>query len=112
MSKFEGRVQRRRARQRFRMSRRERGRLQGAGGRDFFRDADPGGNAEGNPDLLHREIVKAVNLPDVKARHEGLGLDVVANSQKEFGAQIKQEIVKLVDGPLETPKGQPITILL
>ena len=53
-----------------------------------------------------------MNLPDVKARHEGLGLDVVANSQKEFGAQIKQEIVKLVDGPLETAKGQPITILL
>jgi len=45
-------------------------------------------------DLLHREIVKALNLPDVKARLEGLGLDVVANSQEEFGAQIKQEIVK------------------
>jgi len=29
-----------------------------------------------------------------KARLEGLGLDVVANSQKEFWAQIKQEIVK------------------
>jgi tripartite-type tricarboxylate transporter receptor subunit TctC len=39
-------------------------------------------------DLLHREIVKALNLPDVKARLEGLGLDVVANSQEEFGAQI------------------------
>src|SRR5258708_1509857 len=45
-------------------------------------------------DLLHREIVKALNLPDVKARLEGLGLDVVANLQEEFGAQIKQEIVK------------------
>jgi len=30
----------------------------------------------------------------VKARLEGLGLDVVANSQEEFGAQIKEEIVK------------------
>jgi tripartite-type tricarboxylate transporter receptor subunit TctC len=45
-------------------------------------------------DLLHREIVKALNLPDVKEHLEGLGLDVVANSQEEFGAQIKQEIVK------------------
>jgi tripartite-type tricarboxylate transporter receptor subunit TctC len=45
-------------------------------------------------DLLHREIVKALNLPDVKASLEALGLDVVANSQEEFGAQIKQEIVK------------------
>jgi tripartite-type tricarboxylate transporter receptor subunit TctC len=45
-------------------------------------------------DLLHREIVRALNLPDVKARLEGLGLDVVANSQEEFGAQIKQDVVK------------------
>jgi len=45
-------------------------------------------------DLLHREIVKALKLPDVKARLEGLGLDVVANSQEEFGVQIKEEIVK------------------
>jgi tripartite-type tricarboxylate transporter receptor subunit TctC len=45
-------------------------------------------------DLLHREIVKALKLPDVKARLEDLGLDVVANSQEEFAAQIKEEIVK------------------
>jgi tripartite-type tricarboxylate transporter receptor subunit TctC len=45
-------------------------------------------------DLLHREIVKVLTLPDVKARLEGLGFDVVANSQQEFGAQIKEEIVK------------------
>ena len=45
-------------------------------------------------DLLHREIVKVLKLPDVKARLEGLGLDVVANSQDEFAAQIKEEIVK------------------
>ena len=45
-------------------------------------------------DLLHREIIKTLKLPDVKARLEGLGLDVVANSQEEFGAQIKEEIVK------------------
>jgi tripartite-type tricarboxylate transporter receptor subunit TctC len=30
----------------------------------------------------------------VKARLEGLGFDVVANSQEEFGTQIKEEIVK------------------
>jgi hypothetical protein len=33
-------------------------------------------------DLLHREIVKVLKLPDVKARLEGLGLDVVANTQE------------------------------
>jgi hypothetical protein len=45
-------------------------------------------------DLLHREIVKVLKLPDVKARLEGLGFDVLANSQEEFAAQIKEEIVK------------------
>jgi len=45
-------------------------------------------------DLLHREIVKVLKLPDVKARLEGLGFDVVANSQEEFGTQIKEDIVK------------------
>jgi tripartite-type tricarboxylate transporter receptor subunit TctC len=45
-------------------------------------------------DLLHREIVKVLKLPDVKARLEGLGFDVVANSQEEFGTQIREEIVK------------------
>jgi tripartite-type tricarboxylate transporter receptor subunit TctC len=45
-------------------------------------------------DLLHREIVKVLKLPDVKARLEGLGLDVVANSQEEFAAQIREDIVK------------------
>jgi tripartite-type tricarboxylate transporter receptor subunit TctC len=45
-------------------------------------------------DLLHREIVKVLKLPDVKARIEALGFDVVANSQEEFGTQIREEIVK------------------
>ena len=45
-------------------------------------------------DLLHREIVKVLKLPDVKARLEGLGLDVVANSQEDFAAQIREEIPK------------------
>jgi tripartite-type tricarboxylate transporter receptor subunit TctC len=45
-------------------------------------------------DLLHREIVKVLKLPDVKARLEGLGLDVVANTQEEFASQIREEIPK------------------
>jgi tripartite-type tricarboxylate transporter receptor subunit TctC len=45
-------------------------------------------------DLLHREIIKVLTLPDVKARLEGLGLDVVANSQEDFAAQIKEDTVK------------------
>jgi tripartite-type tricarboxylate transporter receptor subunit TctC len=45
-------------------------------------------------DLLYREIVKALNLPDAKARLEALGLDIVANSPEEFAALIKEEIVR------------------
>jgi tripartite-type tricarboxylate transporter receptor subunit TctC len=45
-------------------------------------------------DLLHREIVRVLKLPDVKARLADLGLDVVANSQEEFAALIKEEIIK------------------
>jgi tripartite-type tricarboxylate transporter receptor subunit TctC len=45
-------------------------------------------------DLLHLEIVKVLRLPDVKARLEGLGFDVVANSQEDFAAQIKKDMVK------------------
>jgi tripartite-type tricarboxylate transporter receptor subunit TctC len=45
-------------------------------------------------DLLHREIVKVLKLPDVKERLEGIGFDVVANSQEEFAALIEEEMVK------------------
>jgi tripartite-type tricarboxylate transporter receptor subunit TctC len=45
-------------------------------------------------DRLHREIVKVLRLPDVKARLEGIGFEVVANTQEEFAALIKDEIVK------------------
>jgi tripartite-type tricarboxylate transporter receptor subunit TctC len=45
-------------------------------------------------DLLHREIVNALKLPDVKARLEGLGLDVISNTLEEFAAEIKEEIEK------------------
>ena len=44
--------------------------------------------------LLHREVVRALKLPEVKARLEGLGLDEVANSQEEFATQIKEELAK------------------
>jgi tripartite-type tricarboxylate transporter receptor subunit TctC len=44
--------------------------------------------------LLHREIVKVVNTPDVKARFDQLGFEVVANSPEEFAAQIRAEIPK------------------
>jgi tripartite-type tricarboxylate transporter receptor subunit TctC len=45
-------------------------------------------------DLLSREIVKAMQLPDVKEKCAQLGFDVVANSPAEFAAYIKTDVEK------------------
>lgn len=44
--------------------------------------------------LLHREILKAVALPDVRERLDKLGFDIVANSPDQFADQIKAEMAK------------------
>ncbi len=44
--------------------------------------------------LLHREIVKAMQLPDVKAKCTELGLYVVADTPAEFEAYIHKEVDK------------------
>jgi tripartite-type tricarboxylate transporter receptor subunit TctC len=43
---------------------------------------------------LNTEIVKIINMPDVRERFAGLGLDPVGNSSEDFGAFQKTEIVK------------------
>jgi tripartite-type tricarboxylate transporter receptor subunit TctC len=45
-------------------------------------------------ELLNREIVKVMALPDVKEKCAQLGFDVVANSQSEFSAYIKADVEK------------------
>lgn len=45
-------------------------------------------------DLLNREIVKVMALPDVKAKCAQLGFDVVANTPAEFAAYIKTDVAK------------------
>ncbi|HEY0224141.1 MAG TPA: tripartite tricarboxylate transporter substrate binding protein [Pseudolabrys sp.] len=45
-------------------------------------------------DLLNREIVKVMALPDVKEKCAQLGFDVVADSPKEFAAYIKADVEK------------------
>jgi tripartite-type tricarboxylate transporter receptor subunit TctC len=42
--------------------------------------------------LLNREIVKALNLPDVQAKCKQIGFDVVGDSPTEFAAYIKNEV--------------------
>ena len=45
-------------------------------------------------DLLHREIVKVLARPDVKARLAQLGFEPVGSSPDEFAVQIKEELEK------------------
>jgi tripartite-type tricarboxylate transporter receptor subunit TctC len=42
--------------------------------------------------LLNREIVKALQLPDVQAKCKELGFDIVADSPQEFTVYLKKEI--------------------
>jgi tripartite-type tricarboxylate transporter receptor subunit TctC len=54
----------------------------------------PAGTPKEIVDLLHNEIVKLMQLPDVKQKCADLGFDVVANTQAEFLAYIKKDIDK------------------
>ena len=54
----------------------------------------PAGTPPAIVDLLNREIVKVMQLPDVKAKCRELGFDVVADSPQAFAVYIKQDIEK------------------
>jgi tripartite-type tricarboxylate transporter receptor subunit TctC len=54
----------------------------------------PAGTPKDIVDLLHRQIVRIVSLPDVKEHLATLGFDPVANTPEEFAAWIKAESVK------------------
>src|SRR5262249_33882202 len=54
----------------------------------------PAGTPKTIIDLLHREIVQAMALEDVKERMATLGFDAVASTPEEFAARIKVEIPK------------------
>jgi tripartite-type tricarboxylate transporter receptor subunit TctC len=54
----------------------------------------PAGTPKEIVDLLHREVVKSLKMPDLRQRLDQIGLDVVANSPDEFAAQIRAEIAK------------------
>jgi tripartite-type tricarboxylate transporter receptor subunit TctC len=60
--------------------------------------------------LLHREIVKAVALPDVQKRLDEQGFSIVANTPDEFAARIKSEMEKwgkvIRDAKIKTEGGQ------
>ena len=54
----------------------------------------PAGTPKDIVDLLNREIVKVMALPDVQAKCAQLGFDVVADKPDEFAAYIKSEVEK------------------
>lgn len=54
----------------------------------------PAGTPKDIVELLNREIVKAMALPDVQAKCAQLGFDVVADKPDEFAAYIKSEVEK------------------
>jgi tripartite-type tricarboxylate transporter receptor subunit TctC len=54
----------------------------------------PAGTPPAIVDLLNREIVKVMQLPDVKAKCLELGFEVVADSPADFAAYIKNDIEK------------------
>lgn len=54
----------------------------------------PAGTPRAVIDLVYREVLKVVALPDVKERFATLGFEVIANSPDQFSAQIKTEIDK------------------
>jgi len=49
------------------------------------------------PDVVKRlntEIVKIINMPDVRAKLEALGAEPVGNSSDEFATIVKSEVAK------------------
>ena len=54
----------------------------------------PAGTPADIVDLLNREIVKALQLPDVKAKCAELGFDIVADKPAEFAVYIKKDVDK------------------
>ena len=46
---------------------------------------------------LNAEIVKILNMPDVREKLGGLGAEIVADSPEEFSALVKAEVVKWAD---------------
>ena len=54
----------------------------------------PGGTPAAIVRTLHGETVKALALPDLRARLTGLGMEVIGNSPDEFAAGIQSDLPK------------------
>ena len=54
----------------------------------------PAGVPKEIADFIYREVVKATKAPDVTAKMEQLGLEIICNTPEQFAEQIKDEIAK------------------
>ncbi len=54
----------------------------------------PAGTPKPIIDRMHREVMKLMQLPDVKERMAALGFDIVADTQQEFARTVNEEIAK------------------
>ncbi len=54
----------------------------------------PAGTPKEIVDRMHREVIKLMQLPDVKDRMAALGFDIVADSQQAFAQTVREEIAK------------------
>jgi tripartite-type tricarboxylate transporter receptor subunit TctC len=54
----------------------------------------PAGVPKEIADFIYREVVKATKSPDVTAKMEQLGLEIICNTPEQFAEQIKVEIAK------------------
>ncbi len=54
----------------------------------------PAGVPKEIADFIYQEIVKATKSPDVRAKMEQLGLEIICNTPAEFTQQIRDEITK------------------
>jgi len=54
----------------------------------------PAGVPKEIADFIYQEVVKATKSPDVTAKMEQLGLEIICNTPEQFTQQIKNEIAK------------------
>ncbi len=54
----------------------------------------PAGTPKPVVDRVHAEIMKIMQMPDVKDRMAALGFEVIANTQSEFAQQMRDDIAK------------------
>jgi len=62
--------------------------------KEWYGFVTQGGTPRAIVTRLNQELVRIINLPDIRSRLLDLGADIVADSPDQFGAFMKAELVK------------------